>query len=129
AIAAIAGEPRLALQRAITLARLAGEHRRGRRHQRRRGKFGAGPRPQGPLAIAAAPPGLAAVAPETFAGEGLVHHAKRGITVARQPDQRAPDRQTGDEGPGAVDRIDDPAEFRRAVLVAEFLAMNAMGRE
>ncbi len=61
-----------------------------------------------------------------FAGEGLRHHAGNGVAVDRQPDQRSPHRQAGDEGTRAVDRIDHPDMPAVDVLAAMFLAENAM---
>jgi len=49
--------------------------------------------------------------------------------VAGEPDQRAPNRDTGNEGARAVDRIEHPDIFGIDVLVAELLPQHAMGRE
>ena len=58
-----------------------------------------------------------------------MHHAVAGRAVAREADQRAPDRQAGDEGAGAVDRVEHPDVFRVGPLGAELLAQDAVGRE
>ena len=45
--------------------------------------------------------------------ERLVHHAVDRPPAAGQRDQRAPGRHAGDEGLGAVDRIEQPDDIRR----------------
>ncbi len=72
----------------------------GARRERRRGPPGA------------AVPGARAIAGKALAGEGLGHHAEQRLALAQKADQRAPHRQAGDEGAGAVDRIEHPDEFR-----------------
>ena len=67
-----------------------------------------------------------AVAGEALAGERLVHHAVDRLAAARQRDQRAPGRHAGDEGLGAVDRIEHPDIFGVGALVAELLADDAV---
>ena len=70
-----------------------------------------------------------AVAGETLAGERLVHHAIDRNALAGQANERAPDRDAGDEGAGAVDRVEHPNIVGVGILGAEFLAEDAMGRE
>jgi hypothetical protein len=72
---------------------------------------------------------LPAVAREALGRERLVHHAVDRHTVPHQSDQRAPDRQAGDEGPRAVDRIEHPDIFGIGVLGAELLAEHAVPGE
>ena len=71
----------------------------------------------------------AAVAGEALARERLVHHAVHRLAAARERDQRAPGRHAGDEGLGAVDRIEHPDIFGVGALVAELLADDAVIRE
>ena len=71
-------------------------------------------------------PGGLAGRVEQFADEGLRHHAGHRVALVRQPDQRAPERDAGDEGARAVDRIDDPDMVARRVLGAELLAEYAV---
>ncbi len=67
--------------------------------------------------------GLAGQAEVDLAGEGLRHQAGDGPAVDGEADQRAPDRDAGDEGAGAVDRVDDPVEAAvEPLLVVPFLA-------
>ena len=68
----------------------------------------------------------AAVAGKALADEGLVHHPEHRRALVQQRDQRAPDRKSGDEGFGAVDRIQHPDIFGVLALVAEFLADDAV---
>ena len=70
--------------------------------------------------------GAGGVGAEQLADEGLRHHAGDRSAVDGQPDQRTPQRQAGDEGPRAVDRIDHPLEGAVAVLAAELLAKHAV---
>ena len=63
---------------------------------------------------------------EQLAGEGLRHETGHGIAVDRQPDQRSPHRQAGNEGARAVDRVDDPHMPTRHVLAAMLLPEDAM---
>lgn len=76
--------------------------------------------------LAAVRPGIArdlAVGEVALAGEGLVDEAHHRFAVAVEADQRAPDRNAGNEGTRAVDRVDHPdifpVEADRAVLLAE----------
>jgi len=55
-----------------------------------------------------------------------MHHAGDRHAPVFETDQRAPDRQAGDEGAGAVDRIEHPDVFGIDPLAAEFLAENAV---
>ena len=71
----------------------------------------------------------AAVAGKSLARERLVHHAEDRLAEAHQPDQRAPGRHAGDEGFGAVDRIEHPDIFGVGALGAVFLADDAVARE
>ena len=48
------------------------------------------------------------------------------IALDGQPDQRAPDRNAGNEGARTVDRIDDPDVVARRILRAELLAEYAV---
>ena len=68
----------------------------------------------------------AAVAGEALARERLVHHAEDRLAVAHQADQRAPGRHPGNEGLGAVDRIEHPDIFGVGALAAVFLADDAV---
>ena len=61
-----------------------------------------------------------------LAGEGLGHEAGDGAAVDHQSEQRAPDRDAGDEGAGAVDGIDDPGEAAGRRLVLELFADDAV---
>ena len=90
---------------------------RARAHSRtRRSRLPAGP------AIAR----RAAVAGEALARERLVHHAEHRLAEPHQPDQRAPGQHAGDEGLGAVDRIEHPDIFGVGALGAVFLAEDAV---
>ncbi len=68
----------------------------------------------------------AAVAGKLLARERLVHHAEHRLAEAHQADQRAPGHHAGDEGFGAVDRIEHPDIFGVGALGAVFLAENAV---
>ena len=63
---------------------------------------------------------------EDFAREGLGHEPGDGAAIDREADQRAPDGDAGDEGAGAVDWVDDPAEAAGAGLVVPLLADDRM---
>ena len=52
-----------------------------------------------------------------------------GTPLCSSADQRAPQRQAGDEGLGAVDRVEHPDIFGVRALVAEFLADDAVLRK
>lgn len=99
--------------------------RRGGEHHRLLQRR-AGARRQRMLAVAAAIPCPGAVADEALAGEGLMHHAEHRPSRPLQPDQRPPHRQTGDEGPRPVDRVEHPDMFGVEPLRAVFLAENAV---
>ena len=131
AIAAVAREPGLRLQRLVARAQRLGDQLGRRGHQRGAVEAGAGARQQparGRLAVGAAPGPMRgfAVAIEFFAGEGLVHQAVTGRAVVQQADQRAPQGKPGDEALGAVDRVEHPDIVGILALRAEFLADHAM---
>ncbi len=71
-------------------------------------------------------PGPFPVAGEALAGERLVHRPEDRPAVVLEPDQRAPHRQTGDEGTGAVDRIEHPDVFGIDPLASVLLAEDAV---
>ena len=71
----------------------------------------------------------AAIAGETLARERLMHHAEHRLAEPRQRDQRAPGRHAGNEGLGAVDRVEHPDIFGVGALGAELLADDAVLRE
>ena len=71
----------------------------------------------------------AAVAGKSLARERLVHHAEHRLAETHQADQRAPGHHAGDEGLGAVDRIEHPDIFGVGALGAVFLAEDAVARE
>ena len=71
----------------------------------------------------------ATVSAEAFTGERLVHHAEDRLAVAHQADQRAPGRHSGDEGFGAVDRVEHPDILGVRTLAAVFLADDAVIRK
>ena len=85
--------------------------------------------PELALALAAAVARAGAVAEEALGGERLVHQPVDRRAEAQEPDQRAPHRQPGHEGLGAVDRIEHPDIFGVAAVGAELLADDAVGRE
>src|SRR6187455_538522 len=58
-----------------------------------------------------------------------MHHAEHRHSTMKQCDQRAPDRKTCDEGFCAVDGIQHPDIFGVFVLIAEFLADDAVLRK
>ena len=95
--------------RSARCSSLAGEEVRAGGGKQRVAKLRAEPRAHRLGRAAMTEEGFALAAPETLAGEGLVHQAEQRYAVTGQPDQRAPKRQAEDEGAGAVDRIDDPA--------------------
>ena len=68
----------------------------------------------------------AMAADKPLAGEGLVHQTEQRHAVSREPDQRAPDRQSDDEGAGPVDRIDHPAIFSVRIERAELFSQNSV---
>ena len=68
----------------------------------------------------------AAVAGEALFRERLMHHAVDRFAEAHQADQRAPGDHAGDEGFGAVDRIEHPDIFGVGMLRAVFLAEDAV---
>src|SRR5690606_20746256 len=78
---------------------------------------------QGNLATAIG--GAAGNGEESLADKGLAHETGDGDAIDGKTDQRAPDRCAGNEGAGAIDRINDPAiaAFARR---APFLADNGM---
>ena len=128
AIAPIAHQPRARRQR--FKARKAGGIEHGRMggaddglRQRGRGP-GADEAP-----LSASPyPRPFAVAAEGLPHHGLMHEARRRLAIAQQTQQAAPRRQAGDEGPGAVNGIYDPAPRRCAALCAELFADDAVLR-
>ena len=126
AVAAVAREPHRVLDPAEGRAVGLVHQQRAGGEQHRLGEVGAGPHLQRALARRTAVVRRAAVAAEAFAGERLVHHAVDRLAVAHQRDQRAPGRHAGDEGLGAVDRIEHPDIFGVGALAAEFLADDAV---
>ncbi len=85
----------------------------------RRVRSPAGPRRRAPCAVAR----------EDLVQVGLVHQPAHRHPVAGEADQRAPGRQAGDEGAGAVDGIEHPDAFRILPLGAELLAEDAVAGE
>ena len=73
--------------------------------------------------------GGGAVADHELVEDGLVDRAEDGLSVVKEGDERAPERDAGDEGFGAVDGIEDPGEFGVGVEAGEFFADDAVGRE
>jgi hypothetical protein len=63
---------------------------------------------------------------ERLAHERLVHDAHHRTLAVVQCDQYRPVQLAEDETAGAVDRVDDPGEGRRAGLLALFLAVDAV---
>src|SRR5688572_24547917 len=129
AIAAVAGEPRHALDAVIGAQFVSREQLGTRRGNDRIAQRGAASGAKAPLAAGAAKARAAAVTEEALAREGLVHHPKDRLTRAAQADQRAPGRKPGDEGAGAVDRVEHPDVIRVLLLGPEFLPDDPMGRE
>src|SRR5690606_34877699 len=77
-------------------------------------------------AVRAFVPGFATGRVEQLADEGLRHHPGDGIALLRQADERAPERDTGNEGARTVNRVDHPDMVARHVLRAEFLTEDAV---
>ncbi|MCY1294247.1 hypothetical protein D9M70_435340 [compost metagenome] len=102
--------------------------RRGRK-QHRVGKRVADAGRQHLVAVGAAIVRLGAVGKEALAGERLVHQAHHRVAIAIEADQRAPDRQAGNEGARAVDRVDDPHIFAVEPDIAMLFAKDAMLRK
>ena len=59
----------------------------------------------------------------------LMNRAEHRLSVVQQCDQGAPQRHTGDERLGAVDRVEHPHELRVGTIFAKFFANDAVGRE
>ena len=70
--------------------------------------------------------GDAIAADPTFAGHRLVDGAEHRHAVLEQPDQGAKARPAGDEGAGAVNRVDHPDAARAFVMRRQFLADDAV---
>ena len=70
-----------------------------------------------------------AVAGKGLARERLMHGAEDRLTHSRQCDQGSPDRHSGDEGFGAIDRVQHPDIFRVGAVATEFFADDAMFRK
>ena len=68
----------------------------------------------------------AAVAGKMLARERLMHHAEHRLAKPHQADQRAPGHHAGDEGFGAVDRIEHPDIFGVCAFSAVFFAEDAV---
>ena len=64
-----------------------------------------------------------------LADAGLVDEAEHGPASVQQPDQGAEQGPSGDEGAGAVDRVEHPEPLRLRPLGAELLAQDAVLRE
>jgi len=64
-----------------------------------------------------------------LAGHRLVDDAEDRHLAIQQADQRAEHRPAGDEGPGAIDRVQHPAEPRLRPIQPELLAQNAVTGE
>lgn len=69
------------------------------------------------------------VAEDELAEDGLMDRAEDGLALVQERDERGEERDSGDEGFGAVDRIEDPDEFGVGVFGAELFADDAMGGE
>src|SRR5690606_25431922 len=91
-------------------------------------ELGAGARfrPAGP-AVGGAPVGGRPAAPDALAGERLVHQAKQWRFAVEEADERTPERAAHDEGLGAVNGIDHPAEPTRAVALAAAMLLTDDG--
>ena len=72
--------------------------------------------------------GVTVDANESLAQHRLVQDAQQRHVILFQRDQRAPFVAAGDEGAGAIDRIEHPTEAGRAGLFAIFLAQDGVVR-
>ena len=54
---------------------------------------------------------------------------EHGLAAVEQRDERAPERDAGDEGLGAVDGIEHPDKLGVGAVIAEFFADEAVTRE
>ena len=126
AVGAVAIGAAARLHRVEAASRLRVEQARRGGHDRGRLQPLAGADHEAAAAGRALVAGACAVAPEALADEGLVHHAEDRRAVAGEADQRAPDGDAGDEGLGAVDRIEDPDVLGVDIFVAIFLADDAV---
>ena len=129
AVETVAGQAHGGLDPVV--GRALGALEQGRRggEQRRIGEPGASARAdRHGLPVRPAIPGLRAVAPIAFAGEGLRHHAEDRRALVEEADQRAPAGQAGDEGAGAVDRVEHPDIIGVRPLAAVLLADDAVVR-
>ena len=61
-----------------------------------------------------------------FAGHGLIDHAEDRTVAIQQSDQNTEGRASGDEGAGAIDRVENPAKRGVGLLQPEFLAKNTV---
>src|SRR5208282_2339138 len=102
------------------------EHIGGCRGKKGLGKIAAGPRLAARQAFRTAVPRGSLVAPESLAGEGLIHDAKYRGPLMLQADQCAPERKAENEGARAVDGIESPKKISPFVCVTELLSRYAM---
>ena len=65
-------------------------------------------------------------AEEDFIEVGLADQAKQGLALVSEADQVAPEGQAGDEGPRAVDGVEDPDELGIGTVFAVLLADHAV---
>lgn len=70
--------------------------------------------------------GDVAVADHELAEDGLMDATEDGFAAVEKGDEGAPERDAGDEGFGAIDRVEHPGPFGAFVEVAEFLAKDAV---
>ena len=82
----------------------------------------AGPNSQRRLCPALEQTGTGRAAEKDFIQTGLTDHPDAGPAFGAQGDQIGPERQAGDEGAGAVDRIQDPDVVGLRPVLAIFLA-------
>ena len=129
AIAAVAREPHGGLDASERRAIVRIHQLRAGGEEHRVGQFGARAHVKLALARRSAIARSAAITAEPFAHERLMHHAEDRRSVAHEPDEGAPDRHSGDERFGAVDRVEHPDELGIGALVAVFLADNAVLRK
>ena len=129
AVAAVTREPHRAFhaREGRTVALVHQERAGGEQH--RLGQARAVAHAQIAVAARTAVAGGAAIAGEALARERLAHHPVNRLAEPRQRDQRTPGRHPGNEGLGAVDRIEHPDIFGVGALRAELLPDHAVLRE